>query len=133
MGPLLTRPVAPRHAAVSGRRARRAWPPTGEVRLIELPVLHLVHTKRLGELFFASPEHRCPAQFDQDRILGARDRDTSSLEDLYVASLEARTVETVVGEQPEVDLVAGAYVDEIEHASGHDRVTYGVLVEIELR
>jgi hypothetical protein len=52
-------------------------------------------------------------------------RESSVLEALDIAPLEASTVERVVRQEPEVDLVALARVDDVDHAVGGMAVAGG--------
>jgi len=66
-------------------------------------------------------------------FLGPRHGEPRVVEALDVSSLEAGTIERVIGEQPEVDLVSLLDVDEVEHASFGNGLAHRGLVKVEVR
>ena len=131
--PPLTPQVGPHCEA-----ARAAAPPPAVVpTLRDTPdragqtATHTRRGRRVPDACF--PGEPRPTQFRENRVFWARHEYPRAEQlDLQTTS-ESRNVKRLVGQQPEIDLVAGGQIEHVEHRTRLDGIVYAVDTQVEIR
>jgi len=105
--------------------------PAFEVISIKRCSLSFEDVKSVAELFFASARHLCPSQLGQNRVLGCGHGYRQTSKGTLSSASEARLIEGLISQHPEVDFFSRFNIKQIEHSGAADGIENAFATDVE--